>query len=67
MNTFEGTLLAIEDWIIKRAPFPSEIIWANIKYSKKWRIIRMYLFTFIFFIVCLIIITPAFINDEISH
>ena len=26
----------------------------------------MYLFTFILFIVCLIIITPAFINDEIS-
>ena len=66
MNTFEGTLLAIEDWIIKRAPFPSEIIWDNIKYSKKWRTIRMYSFTFILFIVCLIIITPAFINDEIS-
>lgn len=66
MNTFEGTLLDIKNWIIKRAPSPSDIIWENIKYSKKWRTIRMITFTFALFVVCLIIITPNFINDELS-
>lgn len=66
MNTFEGTLLNIDNWIIKRAPSPSDIVWDNIKYSKKWRTIRMIFFTFILFVVCLIIITPNFINDELS-
>ena len=66
MNTFEGTLLDIKNWIIKRAPSPSDIIWENIKYSKKWRTIRMITFTFALFVICLIVITPNFINDELS-
>ena len=34
MNSFEGTLLNVGNWIIKRAPTPSDILWDNIKYSK---------------------------------
>ena len=66
MNGFEGTLLNIKNWIIKRAPSPSDILWDNIKYSKKWRTIRMISFTIALFIICLIIITPNVINDELS-
>jgi hypothetical protein len=66
MNGFEGTLLNIKNWIIKRAPSPSDILWDNIKYSRKWRTIRMISFTIALFIVCLIIITPNVINDELS-
>ena len=58
MNSFEGTLLNVGNWIIKRAPTPSDILWDNIKYSKKWRTIRMVVFTVTLFIICLIIITP---------
>ena len=66
MNSFEGTLLNVGNWIIKRAPTPSDILWDNIKYSKKWRTIRMVVFTLALFIVCLIIITPNYIFQELS-
>ena len=66
MNSFEGTLLNVGNWIIKRAPTPSDILWDNIKYSKKWRTIRMVVFTVALFIVCLIIITPNYIFQELS-
>ena len=66
MNSFEGTLLNVGNWIIKRAPTPSDILWDNIKYSKKWRTIRMVVFTVTLFIVCLIIITPNYIFQELS-
>ena len=66
MNSFEGTLLNVGNWIIKRAPTPSDILWDNIKYSKKWRTIRMVVFTLVLFIVCLIIITPNYIFQELS-
>ena len=66
MNSFEGTLLNVGNWIIKRAPTPSDILWDNIKYSKKWRTIRMVTFTLALFIVCLIIITPNYIFEELS-
>ena len=66
MNSFEGTLLNVGNWIIKRAPNPSDILWDNIKYSKKWRTIRMVTFTLALFIVCLIIITPNYIFEELS-
>ena len=63
MNSFEGTLLNVGNWIIKRAPTPSDILWDNIKYSKKWRTIKMIVFTLVLFIGCLIIITPNYIFD----
>ena len=66
MNSFEGTLLNVGNWLIKRAPTPSDILWDNIKYSKKWRTIRMVVFTVALFIVCLIIITPNYIFQELS-
>ena len=66
MNSFEGTLLSMNNWLIKSAPSPSDIIWDNIKYSKKWRKIRMLFFNTSLFIICLIIITPNFINNELS-
>ena len=66
MNSFEGTLLNVGNWIIKRAPTPSDIVWDNIKYSKKWRTIRMVTFTLALFIGCLIIITPNYIFEELS-
>ena len=66
MNSFEGTLLNVGNWIIKRAPTPSDILWDNIKYSKKWRTIRMVFFTLALFIGCLIIITPNYIFEELS-
>ena len=66
MNSFEGTLLNVGNWIIKRAPTPSDILWDNIKYSKKWRTIRMFVFTLTLFIICLIIITPNYIFQELS-
>ncbi len=66
MNSFEGTLLSMNNWLIKSAPSPSDIIWDNIKYSKKWRKIRMLFFNLSLFIICLIIITPNYINDELS-
>ena len=66
MNSFEGTLLNVGNWIIKRAPTPSDILWDNIKYSKKWRTIRMVVFTVTLFIICLIIITPNYIFQELS-
>ena len=66
MNSFEGTLLNVGNWIIKRAPNPSDIVWDNIKYSKKWRTIRMVVFTLVLFIGCLIIITPNYIFEELS-
>ena len=66
MNSFEGTLLNVGNWIIKRAPTPSDILWDNIKYSKKWCTIRMVVFTLALFIVCLIIITPNYIFEELS-
>ena len=66
MNSFEGTLLNVGNWIIKRAPTPSDIVWDNIKYSKKWRTIRMVTFTLALFIVCLIIVTPNYIFEELS-
>ena len=66
MNSFEGTLLNVGNWIIKRAPTPSDILWDNIKYSKKWRTIRMVVFTLALFIGCLIIITPNYIFEELS-
>ena len=66
MNSFEGTLLNVGNWIIKRAPTPSDILWDNIKYSKKWRTIRMVVFTLTLFIICLIIITPNYIFQELS-
>ena len=66
MNSFEGTLLNVGNWIIKRAPTPSDILWDNIKYSKKWRTIRMVVITLALFIVCLIIITPNYIFQELS-
>ena len=66
MNSFEGTLLNVGNWLIKRAPTPSDILWDNIKYSKKWRTIRMFVFTLALFIVCLIIVTPNYIFQELS-
>ena len=66
MNSFEGTLLNVGNWLIKRAPTPSDILWDNIKYSKKWRTIRMVVFTVTLFIICLIIITPNYIFQELS-
>ena len=66
MNSFEGKLLKMDNWLIKKAPSPSDIIWDNIKYSKKWRKIRMLFFNISLFIICLIIITPNYINNELS-
>lgn len=40
MNSFEGTLLNVGNWIIKRAPTPSDILWDNIKYSKNGELLE---------------------------
>lgn len=57
-DTFHGQLLNIKDWSISLAPPPSDLIWNNIKYSKKYRIIKMIILTVTLFCICLVIITP---------
>lgn len=65
-NTFHGQLQQIKEWNIGLAPPPSDIIWENVKYTRKWRMFRMILFTLILFFVCLIIITPNKIKSELD-
>ena len=57
-DTLHGTLLGVKNWNVKKAPLPSDIIWQNIKYSKRNRIFKMYFFTFVLFFVFLYLVTP---------
>lgn len=61
-HTFHGTLLNMKNWRIKRAAAPSDIIWDNIKYSKRNRLIKMFLFTAVFFYICLDVFTPKVVS-----
>lgn len=65
-DTLHGALLNVNNWRINKAPTPSDIIWQNIKYSKKARIIKMIFITFILFYTCLFVITPKFLFNLIS-
>jgi len=61
-HNFYGQLLKIKDWNMSLAPPPSDILWENIKYTRKYRIVKMFIFTAILFFLCLIVITPAKVN-----
>jgi len=57
-DTFYGSILDIKNWNIAKATSPSDIIWDNIKYTKAFRNVRMIIFTFVLFFLCLYVITP---------
>lgn len=61
-NTLHGSILNVSHWNITSAPSPSDIIWQNIKYSKKVRLIKMVFITAILFYVFLKLITPMFVR-----
>jgi len=57
-DTFYGNILGIKNWMLAKATSPSDIIWDNIKYTKMFRNVRMILFTFVLFYLCLFVVTP---------
>lgn len=61
-NTFHGSILQMENWRIKKASSPSDLIWQNIKYTKRNRLLKMILFTAILFYACLFVITPKVVS-----
>lgn len=57
----------LKNWTLSQAPPPSDIIWENVKYTKKIRILKMIIFTLILFLVCLVMITPKKVKNIINY
>lgn len=60
-ETFHGSILNMSSWEVQSAPTPSDLIWENVKYTKKGRIIKTILFTSILFFVFFFVLTPKFL------